>query len=84
MEEKNSVGLSVASMVLGICSIVFSCFAFISIPCAIIGVILGGASLATKKGGKGMAVAGLVTSIISLVPTIIVIVTGSSILNSLF
>ncbi len=84
MEEKNSVGLSVASMVLGICSLVLGCcFWYVSIPCAIVGVILGGASLSKKKGGKGMAVAGVVTSIIGLVPAIIGIALGGSIFASL-
>ena len=88
MEEnnnnKNSVGLGVASMVLGIIAVVFSCcFYYISIPCAIIGLILGAASLALKKGGKGMAIAGLVTSIVSLVPTVIAIVWGSSIISAI-
>lgn len=82
MEEKKSVGLAVASMVLGICSIVLSCcFYYVSIPCAIIGVILGAVSLKGNKGGKGMAIAGLVTSIISIVPVIIGIVMGSAIMS---
>lgn len=86
MEEnnnnKNSVGLGVASMVLGIIALVMSCcFYYISIPCAIIGLLLGAASLALKKGGKGMAIAGLVTSIVSLVPAVIAIVLGGSIIS---
>lgn len=84
MEEKNSVGCSVASMVLGICSLVLGCcFWYVSIPCAIVGVILGGVSLSSKKGGKGMAVAGVVTSIIGLVPAIIGIALGGSLFTSL-
>lgn len=82
--ENKGVGLAVASMVLGICALVFSCcFYYISIPCALIGVILGGVSISQHKGGKGMAIAGLVTGIISLIPSIIVIVIGGSILAEL-
>ena len=84
MEEKNSVGLSVAAMVLGICSLVLGCcFWYVSIPCAVVGVILGGVSLSKKKGGKGMAVAGVVTSIVGLVPAIIGIAMGGSLLAEL-
>lgn len=42
---------------------------FISIPCAVVGVVLGAVSLAGQKPGKGMAIAGIVCSIVSLVPT---------------
>lgn len=73
-------GLAIASMVLGIVALVFSCcIYYISIPCAIVGLILGGVSLAKKQPGKGMAVAGLVCSIVSLVPTICIIVFSASI-----
>lgn len=73
-------GLAIASMVLGIVALVFSCcLYYISIPCAIVGVILGGVSLAKKQPGKGMAIAGLVCSIVSLVPAIYIIVFSASI-----
>ena len=55
MEEKK--GLSIASMVLGIVSLVLCCIVYISVPCAL---------LAMKKGGKGMAIAGLVLGIITM------------------
>ncbi|MBO5383687.1 MAG: DUF4190 domain-containing protein [Ruminococcus sp.] len=82
--EKKGIGLAVASMVLGICALVFSCcFYYVSLPCALVGLILGAVSLAGHNGGKGMAIAGVVTSIISLVPTVIVIILGGSILAEL-
>ena len=62
-------GLGIASMVLGILSLVLFCFLYVSIPCALIGVALGGVGLKKAKdvGAKnGMAVAGLVCSIIAL------------------
>ena len=72
-------GLGIASMVLGIVALVFSCcLYYVSLPCALVGLILGAVSLAKKKPGKGMAIAGLVCSIISIVPAIIVIVAGAS------
>lgn len=59
--SNEGAGLAIASMVLGIVALVFSCcIYYISIPCAIVGLILGGVSLAKKQPGKGMAVAGLV------------------------
>ena len=56
MEEKK--GLSIASMVLGIVSIVLFCIWYISLPCAILAIIF--AVIGMKNGGKGMAIAGLV------------------------
>lgn len=64
MEEKESSGLSIASMVLGIISIVLFCIYYVSIPCAILAIIFG--VIGRKKGGKGMAIAGLVLGIIAL------------------
>lgn len=88
MEEQNkkgSVGFGVASMVLGIVSILCSCcFYYVSLPCAILGIIL--AAVAMKKGGsgKGMGIAGLVTSIIALIPSIIAIALGGAIKDIFF
>ena len=65
-------GLAIASMVLGIVALV------VSIPCAIIGAILGFISLASGKKGKGMAIAGVVCSIVSLIPAILMIIYGAS------
>lgn len=72
MAQNDSKGLSIASMVLGIVSLVLFCIWFISIPAGVIGLILGGVSLATKKGGKGMAIAGLVCSLVGVSLYIIV------------
>ena len=80
--QNGSAGLAIASMVLGIVALVLSCcFYFISIPCAIIAVILGAVSLKGHKPGKGMAIAGLVTAIISLIPAVIVIISGAALLD---
>ena len=68
-------GLGIASMVVGIVSLVCICFGWICIICAIVGVALGGVALnkAKQAGVKnGMAVAGLVCSCIALGLCIIV------------
>ena len=72
--QQQSKGLAIASMVLGIVSLVLFCIWWISIPAGVIGLILAGVSLATKKGGKGMAIAGLVCSIIGIALYVICII----------
>jgi len=67
--ENESKGLSIAALVLGIISMVCCCIGF---PFAIIGLILAVIALAKGKGGKGMAIGGLVTSIITLIISTIV------------
>ncbi len=66
-------GMSIAGMVLGICGCVFSfaiCTVWIGLVLSVIGVVLSG--IAMKKcnegtaDGKGMAIAGLVTSIVGI------------------
>ena len=57
-------GMAVASLVLGIISVVLCCVWFFSLPCAIIGLILG--IVAKARGTGGMAVAGLILSVCGL------------------
>ncbi len=83
-QTNGGAGIGIASMVLGIVSLVLGCcFPYISIPCAVIGVILAAVSLGGHKDGRGMAIAGLVCSIISLIPAVIVIIGGASMLSSM-
>ncbi len=67
MEEKKSNGLGVASLVLGIVSIIFSFIGLstIGLIIGIVGIVLG--VMARKKNPTGMAKAGLVCSIIGTV-----------------
>ncbi len=64
-EVSNKKGLSIASLVLGIVSIVFCFIYVISIPCAILALTFG--IICLKSETKGMAIAGIVTGAISLV-----------------
>lgn len=60
-------GLGIASMVLGIISLVFFCVFWFSIPCAIVGAALGGAAKSKAAGApNGMATAGIACSCIAL------------------
>ena len=72
-QNNESKGLAIASMVLGIVSLVLSCVWYVSIPAAIVGIILG--VMHNKKNGKcGMSTAGIACSIISLVLTVLLLV----------
>ena len=62
-------GMSIAAMVLGIVSCVLSCYFYLSLPCAITGLILGcmSNSKAKKLGIKnGFALAGIICSAVGL------------------
>lgn len=78
--QQESKGLAIASMVLGIVSLVVGCcLSFLGIPTAIAGLVTGIISLVKKKGGKGFAIAGVIMSAIAIVfIVIILIVTLSS------
>ena len=74
-------GMGIASMVLGIISLVFFCVWYISIPCAIIGVSLGGLSKskANQVGAPSSASsAGIACSCIALGLALIFIVLVSA------
>lgn len=65
MEQQNGgKGLSIASMVLGIVSVVLCCLWYVSLPCAILAIIFG--IIGKKRDGRGMAIAGLVLGIIAI------------------
>ncbi len=80
--EQESKGLSIASMVLGIISVVLFCIWYISIPCAILAIIFG--VIGKNKGAKGMAIAGLVLGIVAIAIVLIIILTGATLISSLF
>ena len=64
--KENGHGMAVASMIMGILSLVFWCLCIGYIIFAPLGIIF---AVVAKKNGStsGMAIAGLVTSIVSLV-----------------
>lgn len=70
-EEK---GMSIASMVLGICGFLAWCLPILGYPVSIVGLVLG--ILGIKKGGRGMAIAGIIMCSITLALTL-----GNSILG---
>lgn len=75
MEEKQSKGLAIASMVLGIVSIILMCIpgtCYGAWVFAIVGIVL--AAVAKKKAKSGMATAGLVCSIIALALWVVFII----------
>lgn len=65
-------GLAIASLTLGIITIVMSAFWFISLVTGILAIVFGAAGL--KSAGRRKAIAGLVTGIIGIVITIVIIV----------
>ena len=66
-------GMAIASMILGIVSIVLCCIWYISVTSAIVGIVLG--ILHNKKNGRcGMSTAGIVCSIIGIVITVALII----------
>ena len=63
-EPKQGKGLSIAALILGICSIVLMKFFFITLGCGILAIIFG--FKGRKREGKGMAAAGFITGIIGV------------------
>ena len=74
VEEKK--GLSIASMILGIVGLVAWCLPIVGFPVCLTGLILG--IIGIKKGGKGMAIAGIIMCSITLLLTI-----GNSVLGAM-
>ena len=67
-----SKGLAIAAMVIGIVSLVLSCcFPPVAIVTSVVSFIMSIVVLAKKMGGKGMAIAGLICSILGIVVCIL-------------
>ena len=64
MEEQNKSVMRVASLVLGIISIVTAAFWYITLPTGVLAIIFGAKT--TKKFGSKLGKAGLITGIIGL------------------
>lgn len=65
-------GMGITSLVMGIASIPLVFVCYLGIPCAIMGIIFGILSL--KTAGRGMGIAGIITSCVSFLLLIAVIV----------
>ena len=63
-ENRKKSAAAVSSLVLGIISIVFALFYYISLPTGILAIILGARSV--KRTGSKVAKSGLITGIIGL------------------
>lgn len=80
-------GMGIASMVLGIVSLVLFCVWYLAIPCAIVGVILGAVAINKAKmvGAKnGMATAGIVCSVIAIAIALILIIFAVEVWKDLY
>lgn len=83
MEQKSS-GLAIASMVCGIVGLVLSCCVpYLPLVLSIVGLVLGVISLRKQADGKGMAIAGVVCSAITLILAIVGLVVGVSLMSTL-
>lgn len=66
-QPSQNIGLALASLITGVIALLFCrVFTPITMLCSIPGIVLGSISLGTKKGGKGMAIAGIACGGISL------------------
>ena len=84
MQNEQPKGMAIASMVLGILSLVLACCVpYVPFVLAVLSVIFASIVLSKKLGGKGMAIAGLVCGLISLIPAIIVVISCAVVISAL-
>ena len=72
-DSKPGNGFGIASMVLGILALVLFCTC-LNIPLAILSIVFAIVHLCRKAGSKGFAIAGIITSVVSVLLTVITIV----------
>lgn len=72
--QSSTPGLSIAGMICGILSLLTCCFYYIGLPLAVLGLIFSIIGMKRNANGKGMAVAGIVTSAITLAIIVIMLI----------
>lgn len=72
--SKKSNGMSIASLVLGITSIILCCACGFPVILGTVGLIFGIISLVQNRQDSGMAVAGIITSTIGIILGIVVVI----------
>lgn len=82
-QDQGGAGFSIASMVLGILSLVLCCIPYLPTVLGIIGIVLAVISLRKQAPGKGMAIAGLVCSLITVALFLIGLIFGAAITSAL-
>lgn len=75
------VGLGIASMVLGIVSIVLSCVWYVCVPAGVVSIILAIVQM-IKNEKKGMAIAGIICSVIGIILAIVMVLGAVALLSS--
>ena len=70
--KKDKKGFCIASLVLGIVTLIFFCIWYISIPCGILSIVFG--IIGLKSVNRGMAIAGLITGSIGLVISALIVI----------
>ena len=65
-------GKAIAGLVLGIASVVFSWFWLLALPLSVVGIIMSVIGLKSQK--RGMAVGGLITSIVGFIFMVVIVV----------
>jgi len=81
VQQSPSNGIGTAGFVTGLLGLIFSWVPVVGLILGLLGIILGGIGISSgqKKGaGTGLAIAGLVLGLISLVPSIIFLAAVSS------
>ncbi len=71
--SKPGNGFGIASMILGILALVLFCTC-LNIPLAILSIIFAIIHLSRRIGSKGFAIAGIITSVVSIILTVIMII----------
>ena len=64
MEDKNKTGMPVASLVLGIISIITALFWYLALPTGIMAIVFGATSL--KRFGSKLGKAGMILGIVGV------------------
>ncbi len=70
--KKKRNGMAIASVILGIVSLLMCCLIVVSVPCALLSIVLG--AVALRKGKSAVAIAGIILGAISMAVAVLVFI----------
>ena len=74
-DNSESKALAIASMVVGIASVVVCCcISYVGLAAGIVAIVLGVISIKQQRAGKGMAIAGIVLGAVTIVVVIVCLI----------
>jgi hypothetical protein len=81
-EKVDGGGISIAGFILSLLALVFCWIPFLGLALAVLGIIISAMGMQKGRSFKGLAIAGLIISIVAVIPALIITLGVTAILGA--